>query len=320
MTLLEVEDLTVRVVAGNDWRAVVEGLSLSVGAGEICGIVGETGAGKTLATRAAIGLLPSGVRADGSVRLGGDAYGIGSLRGLLGRETGIVLQNPMTALDPMMKVGQQLCEGVLRHRLSEQEAATERAIQLLARLDFDDPAAVLELYPHQLSGGMAQRVTIAMALMPRPRLLVVDEPTSALDANVRTSVLRLLHGIVREERSAVLLVSHDLRLVGRFCDRVCVMYAGRIVEEGPASELLDAPAHPYTRALLACEVTVGATPRQRLPTIAGAPPSAGSWPPGCVYADRCAEVRGRCDEVRPQLEPTSRGLVACLWAERKGQL
>jgi oligopeptide/dipeptide ABC transporter ATP-binding protein len=202
----------------------------------------------------------------------------------------------------------------------ERAPAAERARDLLRRLGFTDVDRVLRLYPHQLSGGMAQRVAIALALMPAPQLLIVDEPTSALDANVRVRVLELVRALAIEQNAAVVFVSHDLSLVGRFCDRLVVMYAGRIVEQGDTIDVMDAPRHPYTQALLGCAVTTEAIPRERLASIGGAPPAPEEWPAGCVFAPRCPHAWELCRAERPEtVEIVPGRSAACHLVERAGE-
>lgn len=318
MIVVETRELSVAAHRQGSWTRVVEDVDLAVSAGEIVGLVGETGAGKTLTTRALIGLLPRGVRAQGHVTLGDREYDAGderSARAGLGRDAGMVLQNPATALNPLSRVRGQLVEGVRHLGLLSRADADLRARSLLSQLGFDDPDRVLELHPHQLSGGMAQRVSIAAALMPGPKLLVVDEPTSALDAHVRVEVLRLVRAIAHESRTAVLLVSHDLALVGGFCDRVNVMYAGRIVETGPTGAVLADPQHPYTEALRACAITTEAVGRERLATIPGVPPAPEAWPSGCVFEPRCHLAFDDCRRIRPPLADVAEARTsACLLA------
>jgi oligopeptide/dipeptide ABC transporter ATP-binding protein len=302
----EGRDVTVGTVGGG--VQLVEGVDLAVEAGAMLGIVGETGAGKTVTMRALLGLLPPGVRAHGELRVNGDVVSlarVGELRRLLGSETSVVLQNPVGMLDPMVRVGDQLVEGVVRKGVLRPADARARAVSLLGQMGFRAVEHVLTLYPFQLSGGMAQRVTIAMGMMPGPRLLVVDEPTSALDANVRLEVLRLFKRLAQEEGTAVILVSHDLGLVSHFCDTIAVMYAGRVVEHGPTRELVARPAHPYTVALLDASATLTARRRVPLRVLPGAPPRPGHWPAGCVFAPRCPHAQERCVAERPL--PTADG-------------
>jgi oligopeptide/dipeptide ABC transporter ATP-binding protein len=293
-------NLSVDAARGRTWTRLVDPIDLDVHAGEVLGIVGESGAGKTLTTRAMVGLLPRGTRAAGEVTLAGRTFDASAIpRAELGRTASVVLQNPLTGLNPLDRVGRQLTEGVVHLRLMSRAAAVQRATELLARLGLTDATRILRLYPHQLSGGMAQRVAIAAALMPRPRLVIVDEPTTALDANVRIEVLRLIGELGREADSGVVMVSHDLALVSRFCQRVAIMYAGRIVEQAAASGLLATALHPYTRALLSCTVSPQARSRASVPVITGAPPDPQDWPAGCVYAPRCPHAWDECTARRP---------------------
>jgi oligopeptide/dipeptide ABC transporter ATP-binding protein len=311
-----VTELHVRVERAGATTTLIDGVDLSVRAGSIVGIVGETGAGKTVTMRALLGLLPPRVRASGALQVGNgpsiDVGDVRAVRALLGRETSIVLQNPVGMLDPLIRVGRQLTEGVVRKAGVDRATAAARATQLLTEMGFTDAEAVQRLHPHQLSGGMAQRVAIAMGMMPQPRLLVVDEPTSALDANVRVEVLKLFRTVAREEGTAVFLVSHDLGLVSHFCDAVAVMYAGRVVERGRTEAVLSSPQHPYTAALLECSATLDATPQEPLRAIAGAPPAPGHWPTGCVFAPRCPLAFDRCVAEEPRLEgPRDGQRAAC---------
>jgi oligopeptide/dipeptide ABC transporter ATP-binding protein len=293
---------------------LVDGVSLSASRGEIVGVVGETGAGKTLTMRALLGLLPGAVAATGTVALGDERAAlddVAAVRAWLGLRTSVVLQNPVGMLDPMLRVGRQLVEGVVRREIMREPEARWRARELLAAMGFEDTARVQRLYPHELSGGMAQRIVTAIGMMPRPEVLVLDEPTSALDANVRVEVLRLFRRIAVEEGTAVFLVSHDLGVVSHFCDAVAVMYAGRIVERGSTAQIVGAPSHPYTTALLESSSTLTAERRRPVATIGGAPPRPGQWPHGCVFAPRCPRRAALCDAERPQLVPRHERPVAC---------
>jgi oligopeptide/dipeptide ABC transporter ATP-binding protein len=299
---------------------LVERVDVALAPGEVMGIVGETGAGKTLTMRAILGLLPGGISAEGELALGGQTVRLSNLarlHSLLGAQTSMVFQNPVGMLDPMMRVGDQLIEGVVRRRIMTALEARERAGALLSQMGFRDPLVVERLYPHELSGGMAQRVATAMAMMPRPRILILDEPTSALDANVRVEVLRLFRRLAQQERTAVFLVSHDLGVVSHFCDSMAVMYAGRVVESGSTADILTRPAHPYTGALLACSATLLAPNRSALLTISGAPPRPGEWPLGCVFSPRCPRAAERCREERPRLEPKQASAAACHYPLRR---
>lgn len=306
------------VFRGRTPVALVEDVSFAVDPGEILGVVGETGAGKTLATRALLGVLAPTLRASGTLRVGETSVAYDPDRPLslaarppaLARDAGVVLQNPALMLDPLQRIDAQLVEAVVAHGLLERPAALERAAELLGTLGFAAPEQVMRLYPHELSGGMAQRTALALALMPRPRLLVVDEPTSALDANVRIAVLDALAALARTDEMAIVLVSHDLPLVARYTDRLLVMYAGRIVEHGATAGVLRRPRHPYTRALLQTGASLRSARRQPLPTISGTTPPADDRPTGCVFRPRCPSAFARCEAERPALPGDEAG-AAC---------
>jgi oligopeptide/dipeptide ABC transporter ATP-binding protein len=287
------------------------------------GVVGETGAGKTLTMMSLLGLLPTGLRATGVLTLRDDRQFDLSfpkvMKSIRGAEIGIVLQNPAGMFDPLIKIKHQLVEGMLLRKQATRATALRRAEELLADLGFRDPDAVLELFPHQLSGGMAQRAAIAMALMPRPSVIIADEPTSALDAHIRAEALELLRRVANHERAAVLLVSHDLGLVSNFCDDVTVMYAGRVVERGTTKEVLEHPAHPYTQALLDCSAALDAEPRRRLSIIPGVPPTPGAWPRGCVFEPRCQLAYSRCRDEAPLLRVVEARSAACHLAFAEAQ-
>lgn len=324
MSGLSVEDLTVSrshesSKGGNgdaSGPSAVGPISFEVDAGRAIGIVGETGAGKTLTLRALMGLLPTGFSFAGSVRIGARAQPCTSeheMRALLGRDIGVVLQNPFNAFDPLRSVGSQIVEGVVRRRIAAPASARQRALSLLGEMGFPDPSEVLGLYPNQLSGGMAQRIAIAMALMPEPAVLLTDEPTSALDASLRVGVLELLQRFTAASGAVLVVISHDLRLVARFCTTLLVMYAGRVVESGPASELLDHPRHPYTTALVACTPQLGGEGKRRLASIPGNPASVYEREHRCRFAPRCELAVDACWRIEPELVAVNgtRARVAC---------
>jgi oligopeptide/dipeptide ABC transporter ATP-binding protein len=230
-----------------------------------------------------------------------------------------MLQNPAVAFDPMQRVGRQLVESVVRKRLMTSREATCRARELCEYLGLSDPDELFQLYPHELSGGMAQRLALAQTLMPKPRLLVVDEPTSALDANLRIEALRLLRSIAEEAGMAALLVSHDLGLVSRYCDSIAIIYAGRLIEYGPMTTVIECPTHPYTATLLSCALTLSRPSRDRLPVVLGEPPSPGNWPRGCSFHPRCPDVQDRCRTERPAFTNEPDGGYACHYPRREGR-
>jgi len=273
------------------------GVDLDLAPGEALGLVGESGSGKSVTARAAIRLLtPESALREGSIRFRGldlRAQDADALRRLRAREIAMIVQDPAAALNPVMTIGAQITR---IHRLqtgSTAQSARQAAIDLLARLRIADPAARLAAYPHQLSGGMKQRVLIAMALICRPKLLIADEPTTALDVTVEAEILDLLDELRREMGMAILLISHNLTVVARLCERVAVMYAGRIVETGPTGAVLGSPRHPYTRALLG-SVPTGTKADHALPAIPGEPPDLARLPRGCAFAPRCPEAADAC--------------------------
>ncbi len=288
----------------------VDGVSFTLGHGETLGVVGESGSGKTVLARSVMGLLPAeGVERAGSVRFEGRELAGApprALRALWGTRLSMVLQDPMAALNPVLPVGAQVAEGLRVHRGLGRAEARAAAVSLLARVGIPSPEARARAYPGQLSGGMRQRVVIAIALACGPRLLLADEPTTGLDATVQAQILDLLASLQAERGMALLLVTHDLGVVAAHADRVLVLYAGRVVEQAPTRVLFAAPAMPYTEALLACTPRLDgpgpATPgHRRLATIEGRPPDPISPPPGCPFAPRCRYARQRCHLAAPPL-------------------
>jgi oligopeptide/dipeptide ABC transporter ATP-binding protein len=314
--ILEVERLTVRLRDAGGERELLSAVSFALAAGESFALVGESGCGKSLTCLALARLLPEPpfVVAGGTVRIcGRDVAGLSprELRALRGGTVGYIFQEPGTALNPVLRVGGQIAEAVRLHDPGEREVRG-RVLGLLRQVGIPEPEARRRAYPHQLSGGMQQRVMVAMALACRPRLLVADEPTTALDVTVQAQILELLQRLRRETGAAVLLVTHNLGIVADFADRVAVMYAGQVVETGPARALLLAPRHPYTRALLAAVPRLGAAGGRELRTIPGRVPPPGEWPPGCRFAPRCAEAGPEC-AAPPEPRPAGPGcMVRCV--------
>lgn len=314
-TVLAVQGVTVELDGTTGGPVpLVEDVWLSIGSAEVVGLVGESGSGKSMLARAVLNLLPPAARlASGSVLLDGrNIAGLPErdLRKVRGCGISVVFQDPMTALSPVHTVGRQLCEPLRVHFGMSRQAARERAAELLERVGVENPKRRLDDYPHQFSGGMAQRVAIAMALAAKPRLLIADEATSALDVTTQGQVLDLLLGLRDELDMAILMITHDLGVVAESCDRAAVMYAGQIVEVGGVRELFDGPRHPYTAALLASDPSAEAE-MHRLQTIPGGVPLAGEWPPGCHFANRCAFAREEC--VKQPVPIT--GDVRCLRAK-----
>ncbi len=308
--LAELDDLRVRFGAGPDAMEAVRGVSLSVNPGEVLCLLGESGSGKSVSMRALMRLLPPQARITGGVRVEGQDVTTMSgkaLRSLRGGTAAMIFQEPMTALDPVYTVGQQIAESVLQHRGGSRAGARARALEVLDLVRVPDAARRLDAYPHELSGGLRQRVVIAMALSCRPRLLLADEPTTALDATVQIQILVLLRSLQRELGMGMVLVTHDLGVAAEVADRVAVMYAGQIVEQGPVRDVLRRPAHPYTRGLLASVVRAdgGDTPG-----IPGSPPDLRRPPPGCAFAPRCPAAVAKCTTAIPAERALALGRTA----------
>jgi len=291
---------------------LVEDVSLRLERGERLALVGESGSGKSALARAVLG-LDRRIQVHGEIRVGGESLAAASerrLRAIRGRKVAMVFQNPMGALDPLMSIGAQLTEP-MRYRGITGRAARAAAAGLLSDLGIPDAARRLRSYPHEFSGGMQQRVALAMALAGEPELLLADEPTTALDVRAQERVIELIDQVSRERGLSVLLISHDLSLVAGFADRVAVMYAGRIVHDDPVDAVFGAPAHPYTRGLLDVIPRLDRRP-DRLPAIEGTMPSPGRRPPGCAFHPRCPQRLDSCSGSVPLAVPTaSGGLVAC---------
>ena len=294
----------------------LRGVNLSVGAGEAVGLVGESGSGKSVTWLAALGLLPNTARVSGSVTLGDTellAAPSATLDDIRGGRIAMIFQDPASALNPVQRVGRQVVEALRLHRGMDGAAARAEAKRLFELVGIPDAGRRLDVYPHEMSGGQNQRVMIAMALAGEPELLVADEPTTALDATIQAQILDLLRRLQSEMGMALVLISHDLGVVADMCSRVCVMYAGRIVEQAPSERLFAQPAHPYTQGLLAAlPDMVG--PRRRLAAIPGSVPEPWNLPPGCAFAPRCAQATQAC-EVPPDfrtIEPDH--VAACVHA------
>ena len=311
---LELDELQVAFDVRGRPRRVLRGVSLAIGAGEAYGLVGESGCGKSTAALAVMRYLPRNGRVTGgAIRVGGvDLGGMseGEVRRYRASAVSMVYQNPGAALNPSIRIGDQVAEAFTAAGAPRGDAL-ERAREMLTRVQIADPARVMRRYPHQLSGGMQQRTVIAMALAPDPTLLVLDEPTTGLDATVEAEVLDLVAGLREQLGTSILFISHNLAVVRRICDRVGVLYAGRLVEEGPAETVFSDPRHPYTVGLLRCLPRGGADKRERrLDTIPGLLPELGAELPGCVFVDRCGLARAICREEEPPLHPASRGQVS----------
>jgi len=286
---------------------VVNGVSLTVEPGRMLALVGESGAGKSMTAKAAMGLLPPGGRVvGGTIEIGGrdvTALSENEWRRIRGSEVGMVFQNPLRSLNPTMKVGTQIAEAIRMHESGMTAAQVKaRTIELLNQVQIPHAARRFDEYPHQLSGGMRQRIVIAMALSCRPRVLLADEPTTALDVTTQAEILRLLGDLQREHRTAVVLVTHDIRIAEDHADRVAVMYAGRIVEDGPVGDVINRPHMPYTKALMTAVPQPDAPAHSLLPVIDGRPPDLRALPTGCAFAPRCPFATAECRVEDPPID------------------
>jgi len=312
--LLAVDGLRVEFPTRRGTLVAVRGVSFDIARGEVLGVVGESGAGKSITGAAIIGLIdPPGRIAGGQIRLDGrriDALPAAELRKIRGREIGAVFQDPLTSLNPLYTVGRQLVETIRTHlRLGEAEART-RAIALLDEVGIPAAERRIDHYPHQFSGGMRQRVVIALALCAQPRLVVADEPTTALDVSIQAQIIQLLKRLCREHGTAIMLVTHDMGVIAETADRVAVMYAGRIVEIGPVADVIHRPRHPYTAGLMGSIPSIGAEV-ERLAQIDGAMPRLDAIPSGCAFHPRCPRAIERCRSDGPELVAAGDAKVAC---------
>ncbi|MDG2336044.1 MAG: ABC transporter ATP-binding protein [Myxococcota bacterium] len=302
--LLEVEGLTTQFPGARGALSIVDGNDLRVERGEVLALVGESGCGKSMTALSLMRLVPKPGRiVAGQVRLEGRdllELSVTEMRRVRGRRIAMIFQEPMTSLNPVIPVGDQVIEAIRLHESISRSEAKKRCRDLFVEVGIPDPEERLDAYPHQLSGGLKQRVMIAMALSTRPDLLIADEPTTALDVTIQAQIIRLLRDIQRDRGMSILLITHDLGIVNELSDRVAVMYAGRIVETGSRSQIFREPAHPYTRGLLRSNPTL-AQPGQRLPEIAGVVPSPEEWGAGCRFATRCGDRFDLCDREVPDL-------------------
>jgi oligopeptide/dipeptide ABC transporter ATP-binding protein len=296
---------------------VVDGVSADLAPGEFLGVVGESGSGKTQLLLAILGLNAPGARVEGSVRYRGqELVGAGerSLGCLRGVRIAMIFQDPMAALNPYLTIGTQVSEGLQHHQGASRAVARRRTLELLEAVHIAEPGRRLKQYPHELSGGMRQRIVIAMALACEPDILLADEPTTALDVTVQAQILELLRELRARTRVAVVLVTHDLGVIAEVADRVLVMYAGRVVEQAAVQRLVDDARHPYTLALRRSLVPLQGPLPARLPMIGGSPPNPCALPPGCAFAPRCVHVFERCGTAPPPLAPVAAGhLRACYY-------
>jgi peptide/nickel transport system ATP-binding protein len=314
--LLEVDDLSVVLSTARGPLRALAGVSLRLEQGRALGVVGESGSGKTMLARAILQLLPPMAQVSGSTRFDGKPLQTlppEALRALRGKEIAVVFQDPMTSLNPVLTVGSQIVETLLEHFGLAASAARTRAVELLASVGIPEPERRATQYPHQLSGGMRQRVAIAIALSCEPRLLLADEPTTALDVTVQAQILDLLARERTRRNMAMMLITHDLGIVAGRTDAVLVMYAGRVVERAPTRALFKEMRHPYTEALLAAIPRVGDAPHTRLAAIGGTPPDPTRPTPGCPFSPRCRYRGSECDEAMPLLLADRAGHQFACW-------
>ncbi|HEX3913530.1 MAG TPA: ABC transporter ATP-binding protein [Steroidobacteraceae bacterium] len=310
---LSIEELTVGFVQQGETIEAVDGVSLCIAPSECVGVVGESGSGKTQLFMAAMGLLAGNARSSGNIRFEGNEL-LGAPPAVLNRVRGsrltMIFQDPMTCLTPHLRIGTQLAEIMVHHRRASWDEARAAAVRMLERVQVSEPRRRMNQFPYELSGGMRQRVMLAMSLLCEPSLLIADEPTTALDVTIQAQIMQLLRAVRGEFGMAMALISHDLAVVAGLADRILVMYAGKIVESAPAQELFRAPRHPYTAELLKCIPRVFGARLARLPSLAGQAPRPGEKLPACAFAPRCPRAADRCRSERPLLMGADRQ-VAC---------
>ncbi len=320
MSLLQVQNLIVEFPGRRGTLRALDDISFSIAPGEVLGVVGESGAGKSLTGASIIGLLePPGRIASGRILLEGqriDNLNHDAMRRIRGRRIGAIFQDPLTSLNPLYSVGRQLTETIQAHLPVSNAEARRRAIALLQ--DTGIPAAEqrIDHYPHQFSGGMRQRVVIALALAAEPKLIVADEPTTALDVSIQAQIISLLKRVCQQHGAAVMLITHDMGVIAETCDRVAVMYAGRIAEIGPVHDVINRPSHPYTEGLMAAIPDI-TTERETLNQIEGSMPRLNAIPQGCAFNPRCPKVFDRCKQERPDLIAVGTSRAAC-WLHARG--
>ncbi len=322
--LLDIDGIVVDFSTRAGDARVLDHVSLDVAEGEILGIVGESGCGKSMTALSIMGLVPQppGRLTSGSIRLAGrELVGLpeSELCDIRGKEIGMIFQEPMSSLNPVLTVGEQIAESVRLHEGASPRAAMARAVEMLRAVEIPEADLRAKAYPHQLSGGMRQRVMIAIALACRPRVLIADEPTTALDATVQAQIFDLLQDLQRDMGTAIVLITHDMGAVAELADRVAVMYAGRVVEKGAVGTVLSDPRHPYTRGLIACVPHLEPDPpavRAPLLEIPGVVPALTDLGRGCAFAPRCGSRIARCDAEKPPLEAMDGGHLTACWVAR----
>ena len=321
--LLEIDKLHIQFSTAVGTVRAVDGISYDVDEGETVAIVGESGCGKSVSALSILGLIedPPGRITDGRIRFNGTdllALGDAEIRGVRGREIAMVFQEPMTSLNPVLSIGLQLTETLTHHLSLDAGAARARAVELLGLVGISDPERRLAQYPHHFSGGMRQRVMIAMALSCEPKLIIADEPTTALDVTIQAQILELMKDLTRRLGVALIIITHNLGVVARYADRVNVMYAGKIIESGSARQVYHRPSHPYTLALLRSVPRMDRPRKDKLDPIQGQPPDLTNLETGCAFRPRCRFAVERCAQEIPPLQPVGEGQVSACW--RAGDL
>ncbi len=319
--VLSVRHLRVEFPTRKGVLVAVDDVSFDIAEGEVLGVVGESGAGKSMTGSAVIGLIePPGRIAGGEVRLKGqriDNLPYEDMRRIRGRRIGMIFQDPLTSLNPLYRIGDQIVETIRTHAPVSEGEARKRAIELLTDVGIQGAEARIDAYPHQFSGGMRQRVVIALALAADPELIIADEPTTALDVSIQAQIIQLLKRLCRERGTAVMLITHDMGVIAETADRVAVMYAGRIAEIGPVRDVVQRPHHPYTKGLMGSIPTLDIdTPR--LKQIPGSMPRLNAIPKGCAFHPRCPDAITRCREERPEAKVIDRSEVAC-WVAHEAE-
>ena len=319
--ILEVSELTVKFKSKKSSLSVVDNVSFSLKEGETLGIVGESGSGKSVTSLSIMGLLPTsnGWIDKGTIDFKGEnlvEFSKNALRKIRGKDISMIFQEPMTSLNPAYKIGNQIMESLIIHEKLAKKAARQKAIELLNRVEIPRAEEIMDSYPHQLSGGMRQRVMIAIALSCNPKLLIADEPTTALDVTIQAQILELMKKLKDEYHTSIILISHDLGVIAEMCDRVVVMYAGKIVEEGPVVEIFRNPQHPYTEGLLK-SIPVLRQKVDKLYAIKGSVPTPDQMPTGCRFAPRCERAMEKCWNEEPTVTEVSNSHYANCWLKKE---
>ena len=313
--VLDIRDLRVEFANRRGTLHAINGVSFDIARGEVLGVVGESGAGKSVTGLAAIGLIdPPGRIAGGEIRLSGlriDNLPPAEMRRIRGKRIAMIFQDPLTSLDPLYRIGDQLVETIRTHLNMNESAAKKRAIDLLAEVGIPAPEKRIDAYPHEFSGGMRQRVVIALAIAAEPELIIADEPTTALDVSVQAQIIALIKRLGRDHGTAVMLVTHDMGVIAETSDRVAVMYSGRIAEIGPVRDVVQRPLHPYAKGLMGAITTLTGDASQRLVQIPGSMPRLSAIPTGCAFHPRCASAFDRCRVERPEPIAVGTQRVAC---------